>query len=297
MQIYRILLFALCLLLVLAMTGTVNGARRIIPGEDSTSEKLTERTEEPKPVREQRLEVDELSETEQLIVDKLKKKRTESTKCVLEVNPRISGVIRYEMQMLFEEESAGSTSEQAEERLDKMVSYLGGSTVIIEAESTERVLNQLNQNEKLQKEVEDSTNLVMAIGLTRTTNQTDSVCCLIHFCKYLIEWGPSPVPAGGHPVGFEKGSPIFNWGEIKGKCNAKYLKYDFYQGIGFPFRIEKDSVETEMLETDQDRNFSFRISYLTRSKMEQRRIAILARESPSEAYSLVDFLHVGGIFP
>jgi hypothetical protein len=282
MRIYKIFLCALCLSLLLPLTHAVNGTRGIIVGEDSTSEKPTEMDKEPEPVSEQRLEVDKLSETEQQIVDKLKKKRVESAKAVLEVNPRISGAIRYEMQMLFEEESAGLTPEQIEEGLEKIVSYLGGSSVIIKGSSTENVLNKLNQNEELQKEVEDSTNLVMAIGLTHTTNKTDSTCCLIHFCKYFIEWGPSPVPAGGHPVGMEEGSPILNWGEIKGKCNAKYLKYDFYQGIGLPARIEKDSVRTGMLETDQDRNFSFRISYLTRNRMEQRRVAIFARGLPSE---------------
>jgi hypothetical protein len=297
MRIHKTLLFVLFLSLVLTMTHAVNGTHPIIMGEDSSSEKPIEMDKEPAPLSEQRLEVDKLSETEQQIVDKLKKKRVESAKAVLEVNPRISGAIRYEMQMLFEEESAGLTLEQIEEGLEKIVSYLGGSSVIIKGSSTEDVLNKLNQNEELQKEVEDSTNLVMAIGLTHTTNKIDSTCCLIHFCKYFIEWGPAPVPAGGHPVGMEEGSPILNWGEIKGKCNAKYLKYDFYQGIGLPARIEKDSVKTGILETDQDRNFSFRISYLTRSKMEQRRVAILARGLPSEVYSLVDFLYVRGIFP
>ncbi len=294
MAISKRLLLAVSVFLVLTMTHAVNGTRPLIVREDSMSEKPTEGTKEPEPVSEQRLELDEFSETEQLIVDKLKKKRTESTKSVLEVNPRISGAIRYEMQMLFDEESAGLTPKQVEERLDKIVSYLAGSSVILKGKSTEKVLNQLNQNEEVQNELRDTTNLTLALALAEAAD-VKRTYCIIYLCEYSIEWGL--FQAGGNPMGLESHSPFHNCQKINGKCNVRFLKYDFYEDKGLPFRIDRDSVETNVLETDEEGNFSIHISYSTRSKMEQRRVAILARRSPSEGYSLVDFLSIGGVFP
>lgn len=294
MVISRKFLLVLCLLLALGMTRAVNGTRPFVAGEDSTSEKPTEGAEELGPLTGQRLEVYELSETEQLIADELKKKRAESAKGVLEVNPRISGAIRYEMQVLFDEESAGLTPEQVEERLGKIVSYLGGTSFVAKEESADRLVDELNQSEVLQKELQDTANLTLALALAEAPDGKRTYC-IVYLCKYSIEWRLSR--GDGYAGGMEPDSPMFNRSEINGRSNAKFLKYDFYQDRGLPFPVERDSVETNVLETDKEGNFSIRISYWIYGRTEQRRLAVLARGSSSDGYSLVDILSIKGLFP
>lgn len=272
----------------------INGTTPIEMGQPIPDKKSVEVGQDSASSQFPKSQIYEFSEKEQQIIDVLKKVRVQRKIRPLDVNPRISEAIKQEMEKIFNSTETSLTSQQIEKRLNELVSYLGGVSFIMKGESIDKLVPEFNRNEKLQKEIADSSNLTMALGLAHLPD-TNRIYCLIYLCRYSIEWKISP--AGGEPVGFEPNSPIFNWEEFDGKCNGKYLKYEFYKSIGLSVAVkEGDKISTGVVEADKNGNFSFSISFLN-TKWEDRRLTILARNSPSEAYSLTDVLGIRGIFP
>jgi len=292
---YRKLFFPLFIVLVFAVGDRVNGTTPIIVGQDSLGKKPTEVHQDTGSPDIPKSKIFEFSENEKRIIDELKRVRVEREIGALDVNPRISEAIRQELEKIINSNETSLTSQQIKKRLNELVAYLGGVSFIIKGKSFDKLFNRMKQSEKLQKEIADSTNLTMAVGLVRGT-VTNTSYCIIYLCKYSIEYGismvsgpPPPQPGGGTP-----NTVFLQYHEINGKCNGKYLKYYLCKARGLPFYIEKEDVSTGELQTDENRGFTIRISY-NAYKIEERHLAIFAKTNPSETYSLVDILMVKSI--
>jgi hypothetical protein len=261
-------------------TTPIVSDKEIAGNESSETEKKKEEVNVPK------YRAYEFSESELQIIGVLKKNRAEKKVKAFDVNPRISEAINQELENIFKQ---GSKKEIGMS-LDTLQSYLGGVCFIIRGESMSNLLKQLNQNERLQKEIGDSTNLMTAFGLSHTT-KTDKIYCILYFCKYPIEYGismvsgpPTPPTGGGPPD-----SVFLKHEEINGKCNAEYIKYCLYEARGLPFHIEKEDLPTGEIQTVENGGFTISISYNSNNN-EVKHLAIFARNNLSEVYSLSDII-------
>jgi hypothetical protein len=261
-------------------TTPIVSDKEIAGNESSETEKKKEEVNVPK------YRAYEFSENELQIIEVLKEKRTEKKIKSFYANPRISEAINQELENIFKQ---GSKKEIGMS-LDTLQSYLGGVCFVIEAKSMNKLLRQLNQNVKLQKEVGDSTNLMIALGLTHAT-KINEIYCIIYFSKYSIEYGismesgPPTPPTGGSPPD----RVFLKHEEINGKCNAAYIKYCLYETRGLPFHINKEDFPTGELQIDENGDFTISISYNTHEN-EVKHLAIFAKTNSSEAYSLVDII-------
>jgi len=278
-------ILVLCVLLFF-LIHIAQGTTPIVSEKEIAKNKSSETEKKEEEVNVPKYHAYEFSENELQIIEVLKKNRAEKKVKAFDVNLRISEAINKGLENIFRE----GTQKEIEKNLDTLRSFLGGACFIMRGKSMSMLLGQLNQNERLQKEVGDSTNLMIAIGLTYTT-KIDEVYCILYLCKYSIEYGismtsgpPPPQPGGGIP------DTVFRqYEEINGKCNGKYLKYYLSKAKGLPFFIEKEDVSTEELQTDENGGFTIRISYYA-YKNEARYLAIFAKTNPSESYSLVDII-------
>ncbi len=280
-ELILVLLMLLSFLIHIAQgTAPIVSEQEIAKNKSSETEKKKEEVNVPK------YRAYEFSEKELQIIEVLKKNRAKNKVKAFDVNPRISEGLSKELENIFRQR----TQKEIGKNLDTLQSYLGGICFIMKAESMSKLLGQLRENERLQKEVGDSTNLMMAIGLTQTT-KTNEMHCIIYFCKYSIEYGismvsgiPPPPPCGGTPD-----TVFLRHEEINGICNAKYIKYCLYEARGLPFHIEKENFLTGELQTDENGDFTISISY-NAHKNKAKHLAIFAKTNLAEAYSLIDII-------
>jgi len=278
-------ILVLCVLLSFQI-HIAHGTTPIVSEQEIAKNRSSETEKKEEEVNVPKYHAYEFSEKELRIIEVLKKNRAEKKVKAFDVNPRISEATSKGLENMFRE----GTQKEIGKNLDTLKSYLGGVCFIMRGESMSKLLRQFNQNERLQKEVGDSTNLMMALGLTHAT-KTNEIYCIIYFSKYSIEYGismtsglPPPQPGGGTP------DTIFlRHEEINGKCNAKYIKYYLYEARGLPFHIEKEDFLIGELQTDENGGFTISISY-NAHKNKVKHLAIFARTNPSEAYSLVDII-------
>lgn len=225
-----------------------------------------------------------LSDNEQMIVDLFNIQRAAREIDTFEVNVKLSKAIKDEAENIVDLES---DADSIEKKLFDFISHFGDKAFFVKGTSKEALLDNIRLNEKLQREILHPDNIMLSLCCVEDTLR-DFLYLLLYTSKYNISYGPCTSTVSGFD-----GGPISNTDEINGKTNAKYLKYNFYEGTVFPFYYKGEKMVTKELETGEDGSFSIALGF-SGYGYERRRLAIFVRNNPEEPYTLVDFFPVWG---
>jgi hypothetical protein len=223
-----------------------------------------------------------LSAEEQQIIDFLDSTRTAKGIQPLEVNIHLCKAMKDKLDKIVNDATIMDTV-LVVQKLSELLSYLGKKSFLVKGGSHSEIHYNLGLNQELGKEVEEGSNIRISFCCVKDTLR-NSLYSLTYLSEYSVEFFPSELKY--FPSNFGSG-PSYEI-PVKGKINAKNIKYDLYQGNVLPFYYYGQQRLTEEMQTEEDGSFSFKLSFSVRGSIVWR-VAIFAKSHAEEAYSLVDF--------